>query len=138
MWAIASKDTEVLTNSKFGDGFGFSDEFQDYLVSVGYWNEHSYITTNERTNPILIEHVRAFGLDRVSSEEADIVIDTIPAFHVGRIIGQDDGVETLEVSFPWEAFAMALYLHIKNEPVVGEYKLVLDAIENGTLKIPHQ
>lgn len=155
MAAIVSKDTEVLLNGTYG-GFGFNREFVAYLISVNYCTEeesHEMISElcghwsgnfsrldsifrKTRTCPILIGHVRAFGLERVSEKyTASIYIQTIPAFYVGTIT-EVDGYETMEVSFPWETFARALYLRSTGEPVVGDHKMLLDAVENGTLKIP--
>lgn len=152
MSSIVSEDVEIIIGER---RFGFKQEFINYLVSVGYgtideiWRiiccdmiDDPDTMWKARTCPIFIGHMRAFGLENVSSESTTMSIGKIPAFYVGKIISHcyccGDGYEILEVSFPWKIFAKALYMQRKSEPLVGEYKLVLDAVENGTLKLPEE
>lgn len=143
---ISDKDREILLNVCYG-GFGFSDEFVEYLISVGYFTSKSDYLEKKygikfRMCPILIGHVRDFkkkypeSEDHVSGEHAKIKIHTIPAYHTPEM-REYDGIEGIIASFPWEAFARGLMLEKRGEVPDGIPKLILDAVTNGTLLIPN-
>lgn len=122
----ASEDTEVLMNEVRSYQFDFSDEFIDYLISVGYGtpeqvmhmyrnigiHNHAFDTFWKfRTCPILIGHVRTFGLERASGRSTKLCIRRVPATCEGRIVPVDL-LETLEIS----SIGFNLSSEIKNDP----------------------
>jgi hypothetical protein len=115
--------TRVLHNVCYG-GFGFSDEFEAYLKSVNYDIENRW-GRKFRSDPTLIAHVEAFGIERAAGEYAKLSIAIIPEFHTWYI-NEYDGIESVICEFPWEQLARAL---LNND----ESDVVLKAVRDGRI-----
>lgn len=76
---------KIVINDCFG-GFGFSDEFSAAYPDVVYLG---------RTNEKLIAALEEFGLDKASSEYAELIIADIPDTATDYMILEYDGSETL-------------------------------------------
>ena len=118
--------TRVLHNVCYG-GFGFSDEFKAYLKSVNYDIENRR-GLKFRSDPTLIAHVEAFGIERAAGKYAKLSIATVPDFHTVRW-AEYDGIESVICEFPWERVARALLNNDESDPI-------LKAVRDGRLVMP--
>jgi hypothetical protein len=118
--------TRVLHNICYG-GFGFSDEFEAYLKSVNYDIENRW-GLKFRSDPTLIAHVEAFGIERAAGKYAKLSIAIVPEFYT-FYWNEYDGIEGVICEFPWEQLARALLNNDESDPV-------LKAVRDETLVLP--
>jgi hypothetical protein len=114
----------ILLNRCYG-GFGFSDEFIEFLKSHGI-TKHNGLDV--RTDERIIDLAMEFGLEKASGPRAKLKIREIPPFYEYEV-DEYDGQEFLKLEFPWRALALS-YIHNNLDDPVRK------AVEDGTLKIP--
>ena len=121
-------DHEILISEAYG-GFGFSDGFLEVLESILPNYDPSYdFQEGLRDDPIVIAAAKKFGLKEASGNYCDLTVKTIPAYHT-YIIHEYDGLESVKIEFPWQEFALALYLKKDTHPL-------LMAVQRGDIVVP--
>lgn len=120
----------------------FSDEFLDYLkkehgITTDYEDlpgKYTYINLNAHETHIekrLINIVETYGIEKATDaygEPYSLEIVNVPQFYLFKIHDYE-GMQTIELIFPWEQLARAMIENRIDDPV-------RKAVENGELKLP--